>query len=107
MARKQYEEGLTSAAFGMAPDGAQPQGQRAGESFPGNGSMVIDRGNPNPSDRAMRADALYATIERNDIKSQAGERMMHQLLGNGQRASSITPNVRRAIGPQDNSGPRG
>lgn len=107
MARKQYEEGLTSAAFGNAPIGEQPQGQRAGETFPGNGRMVIDRGNPNPSDRAMRADALYATIERNDIKSQAGERLMHRIMGNGQRTSSITPNVRKAIGPQDNSGPRG
>ena len=107
MAGKQYEEGLTSAAFGMAPMGEQPQGQRAGEAFPGDGRMVIDRSNPNPSDRAMRVDALYSTIERNDLKSEAGERMMHQLKGNGQRASSITPNVRKAIGPQDNSGPRG
>ena len=99
MARKQYDEGLTSAAFGLAPMGAQPQGQPAGEPFPGNGRMDIDRGNPNPSDRALRVDALYATIERNDIKSQAGERMMHQVLGNGNRASSITPAVRRAISP--------
>ena len=107
MAGKQYDQGLTSAAFGMAPMGAQPQGQPAGEMFPGNGRMKIDTGNPNPSDRAMRVDALYATIERNDIKSEAGERMMHQLTGSGRRASSITPTVRRAIGPQDNKGPRG
>lgn len=99
MAGKQYEEGLTGAAFGMAPMGEQPQGQPAGEMYPGNGRMKIDRGNPNPSDRAMRIDALYNTIERNDIKSEAGERMMHQLLGNGRRAESITPNVRRAIEP--------
>jgi hypothetical protein len=104
---KQFDEGLTSAAFGLAPMGAQPQGQPAGEMYPGNPRMQIDTGNPNPSDRAMRIDALYNTIERNDIKSEAGERMMHQLLGNGRRAASITPNVRRAIEPQDNSGPRG
>ncbi len=28
---KQFDEGLTSAAFGLAPMGAQPQGQPAGE----------------------------------------------------------------------------
>lgn len=99
MAGKQFDEGLTSAAFGQAPMGEQPQGQRAGEMYPGNSRMQIDRSNPNPSDRAMRIDALYSTIERNDLKSEAGERMMHQLLGNGRRAASITPAVRRVIEP--------
>ena len=28
---KQFDEGLTSAAFGLAPMGAQPQGQPAGD----------------------------------------------------------------------------
>jgi hypothetical protein len=99
MAGKQYDEGLTSAAFGQAPMGEANQGQRAGEMFPGNPRESISTANPNPSDRALRIDALYNTIERNDIKSEAGERMMHQLLGNGQRASSISPSVRRAIEP--------
>lgn len=99
MAGKQYDEGLTSGAFGMAPMGPANQGQPAGEAYPGNPRMQIDTRNPNPADRAMRIDALYATIERNDLKSEAGERMMHQLLGGGRRAESITPNIRRAISP--------
>ena len=41
----------------------------------------MTRGNmpDNPSDRDMRMNMLYDTIERNDIKSEAGERMMHKL----------------------------
>ena len=99
MAAKQYDEGLTSAAFGEAPNGPQPMGQSAGEMFPGNPRQQIDTSNANPADRSMRIDALYNTIERNDLKSEAGERMMHQLLSNGRRAQSITPNIRNAIEP--------
>lgn len=101
MAGKQYETGLTSAAFGEAPLGPEPQGQPAGEMYPGNPRMNIDTSNPNPADRSLRVSALYDTIERNDLKSEAGERMMHQLLSNGRRASSITPNIRAAINPGD------
>lgn len=84
MAGKQYEEGLTSGAFGMAPMGEQPQGQVAGEMFPGNGRMSIDRSNPNPSYPDMRIDALYQTIESNDhLKRDAGNRMMNMLNSRG------------------------
>jgi hypothetical protein len=84
MVRKQFEEGLTSAAFGMAPDGAQPQGQPAGEMFPGNGRMSIDRSNPNPAERDLRIDALYQTIESRDMgKARAGERMAEMLNSRG------------------------
>jgi len=82
MARKQYEDGLTSAAFGMAPNGDAPQGQKAGEMFPGNGRMSIDRSNPNPSDRTLRVDALYATIEnKSHMKRDAGAKMESALVG--------------------------
>jgi hypothetical protein len=91
------EEYVDGSAYGEAPHGPAPQGQPAGERYPGNPRMQIDRGNPNPSDRAMRIDALYATIERNDIKSEAGERMMHHV--NGKRTESITPEMRRKVSP--------
>lgn len=100
--KESYRDG---AAYGEAPTGPAPQGQSAGEMYPGNGRMKIDRSNPNPSDRAMRVDALYATIERNDIKSEAGEKLMHRV--NGKKTESVTPAVRAKIGPQDNRGPRG
>lgn len=97
MARE--ESYVDGSAYGEAPHGAQPQGQQPGAMWPGNGDMRIDTGNPNPSDRAMRSEALYATIERNDIKSEAGERMMHRV--NGKRTESITPEMRRRIEPRD------
>ena len=94
--REVYVDG---SAYGEAPHGPAPQGQPAGEAYPGNGRMVIDRSNPNPSDRALRIDALYETIERNNIKSEAGERLMHRV--NGKKTESITPEVRRKIEPGD------
>ena len=84
MAGKQFEEGLTSAAFGEAPMGDQPMGQKAGEMFPGNPRMQIDRSNPNPSYRDLRMDALYNTIESNDhLKRGAGMRMLERLETRG------------------------
>ena len=69
------------SAQGLAPLGTPNKGQSPGAEWPGNPNMKIDRSNPNPSDRDMRMDMLYATIERNDIKSEAGEKMMHRVKG--------------------------
>jgi len=84
MARKQYDEGLTSGAFGQAPMGEQPMGQPAGEMYPGNPRMSIDRSNPNPSYQDLRVDALYQTIESKDMgKASAGARMAEMLNKRG------------------------
>lgn len=84
MALKQYEEGLTSAAYGEAPMGEAPMGQPAGELYPGNPRMNIDTSNQNPSERDMRVDALYQTIESRDLgKARAGERMAAMLNRRG------------------------
>jgi len=100
MAGKQYDEGLTSAAFGQAPMGEQPQGQKAGEMFPGNGRMVIDRSNPNPSDRELRMDALYNTIEDRDLmKRDAGARMEKAVDARAKIQSDA-----RSMGPVNKSG---
>jgi len=81
MAKQQgYVDG---SAWGEAPTGPQPMGQPAGEMFPGNGRLSIDRSNPNPSLPDKRVEALYATIEFNALKSEAGERMMKQLKARG------------------------
>ena len=93
------------SAMGEAPLGRMPQGQKAGDAWPGGHNIPKSSANPNPSDRAMRADALYKTIERNDLKSEAGEKMMHRV--EGRKTSNISPSVRAKIGPQDNKGPRG
>lgn len=79
------ENYVDGSAYGEAPHGPAPMGQPAGEMFPGNGRLSIDRSNPNPALPDMRVEALYATIERNDIKSEAGERMMKQLKARGIR----------------------
>ena len=77
MKREMYTDG---SAMGEAPHGPAPQGQPAGEMYPGNGRMKIDRGNPNPSDRDVRIDAMYATIERRDhMKRDAGARMEREV----------------------------
>ncbi len=104
---KSSNDYIDGSAYGQAPFGPAPGGQSPGAVWPGNSSINKSTANANPSDHAMRVDALYATIERNDLKSEAGERMMHQLTSNGQRVTNISPNVRRAIGPQDNFGPKG
>lgn len=83
MARDSYIDG---SAMGEAPSGPAPMGQPAGEMYPGNSRMQIDRSNPNPSDRDMRVDALYKTIESRDhLKRDAGNRMMERLNGNSGR----------------------
>jgi hypothetical protein len=77
MAKDSYRDG---AAYGEAPHGTPPQGQRAGEAWPGNGRQSIDRSNPNPSMPDKRIDALYATIEKRDhMKRDAGSRMAKQI----------------------------
>lgn len=71
---------IDGAAFGEAPMGPQPQGQPAGEMWPGNPRMQIRAGGPGPDDRSLRVDALYRTIESRDhLKARAGERMADRL----------------------------
>ena len=71
------------SAMGEAPLGNPPQGQSAGASWPGGVNVPRSSANPNPSRPDMRMDALYATIERNDLKCEAGEKMMKQVKNGG------------------------
>lgn len=77
--RDEYVDG---SAHGEAPHGPAPHGQPAGEMYPGNPRMKIDRGNPNPSDRDLRVAALEATREKRDhMKRDAGARMENKVTG--------------------------
>ncbi len=91
------------SAMGEAPLGHMPQGQKAGDAYPGGHSIPKSYADANPCDRAMRIDALYQTIERNDLKSEAGEKLMHRV--DGKKTESITPAMRAKISPQDYSVP--
>lgn len=74
---------IDGSAYGQAPMGPANMGQSADEPYPGNGRMSIDRSNPNPSERALRVDALYATTEkRGQMKREEGSRMAGQVKAN-------------------------
>lgn len=86
-----YEiNGNDGAAYGLAPFGPAPQGQSAGAKFPGSPVQNIDRSSPNPSERALRIDALYNTIESRDLmKRDAGSRMEKALDNRGRAQSDV------------------
>lgn len=87
MARDSYIDG---SAYGEAPIGAAPQGQPAGAKFPGNPMTDIDRSSPNPSERSLRIEALYNTIEERDLmKRDAGARMERALDERGRKQSDV------------------
>ena len=83
------------SAMGEAPLGRMPQGQKAGDAWPGGHNISQSSANINPSRPDMRMDALYKTIERNDLKSEAGEKLMHRV--DGKRTESITTSMRAKI----------
>jgi len=92
MAKEEYVDG---SAYGKAPMGPQPQGQKAGENWPGNTREQIDRSFPNPAMPDKRMDALYSTIESRDhMKSRAGERMMFELENRGRNVNTMAPQMR-------------
>lgn len=97
MARDSYIDG---SAYGEAPMGPAPQGQPAGANYPGNPMMDIDRSSPNPSERSLRMEALYNTIEDRDLmKRDAGARMERAMDERGRRQSDA-----RTMGPVNKSG---
>jgi hypothetical protein len=97
MARDSYMDG---AAFGEAPMGPAPEGQPAGAKFPGNPMLDIDRSSPNPSERSLRMEALYNTIEERDLmKRDAGARMEKAMDARGRIQSD-----NRNMGPINKSG---
>jgi hypothetical protein len=70
MVSKGYRD---NSAMGEAPTGSPPQGQKAGEMFPGGCHIPIVRGSSDPSDRSLRMANLDRTLERGSEKRHAGQ----------------------------------
>lgn len=67
------------SAMGEAPLGNPPQGQKAGDSFPGGHPIASSYANANPSITGGRLAALNATMPGGGGKSHAAHEMTEML----------------------------